>query len=561
MNRKTPLLVLAILTFVGIRVTAAPLGTAFTYQGRLNDGPGPANGSYDFTFTLYDATSSGSLVAGPLTNAVAVSNGLFVVTLDFGAGVFAGEARWLEMGVRPNGEGAFTTLSPRQPLTSMPNALYAPNAGTAAMSSNLLGTLPDAQLSTNVVLLTTSPVFTGNITAPSFMGAFSGDGSALTNVDAAGLNGLQASSFWKVGGNSNTTGKNFLGTTDNQPLELRVNGLRGFRLQSVSNDWVPVAVNVIAGSPANYMSPDVVGSVICGGGAAKVYNYSMSNCIHANFAAIGGGGSNQINYSADHSVIGGGFQNVIGSASYECVIGGGNGNRIRDRIYTSVICGGIFNTVQDNCVNATICGGAGNSVENSSLAATVAGGYLNTAAGHFSFAAGTQAKAVHVGAFVWGDAQYQDITSTNNNSFTARAIGGFRLVTAIDGAGTPTSGAYLPSGSGAWLTLSDRNVKENFKAVDPRTVLEKVSRLPVTEWNLMSQPASIRHIGPMAQDFQAAFGVGEDDRHISTTDADGVALAAIQGLNQVVKEKEARIQKLEKDVAELKAMVNSLLKN
>ncbi len=108
--------------------------------------------------------------------------------------------------------------------------------------------------------------------------------------------------------------------------------------------------------------------------------------------------------------------------------------------------------------------------------------------------------------------------------------------------------------------MSDRNVKENFKPVDPRSVLEKVSRLPVTEWNLISQPARILHIGPMAQDFQAAFGVGEDDRHISTTDADGVALAAIQGLNQIVKEKDARIEKLEKDVAELKAMVNSLLK-
>ena len=123
-----------------------------------------------------------------------------------------------------------------------------------------------------------------------------------------------------------------------------------------------------------------------------------------------------------------------------------------------------------------------------------------------------------------------------------------------------TVGVSLPPGSNGFSPMSDRNVKENFKPVDPRVVLEKVSRLPVTEWNLISQPASIRHIGPMAQDFQAAFGVGEDDRHISTTDADGVALAAIQGLNEVLKEKEARIEKLEKDVADLKAMVDSLLK-
>ena len=129
----------------------------------------------------------------------------------------------------------------------------------------------------------------------------------------------------------------------------------------------------------------------------------------------------------------------------------------------------------------------------------------------------------------------------------------------------------MPPGGNGFSPMSDRNVKENFKPVDPRAVLEKVGRLPVTEWNLISQPTSIRHIGPMAQDFQAAFGVGEDDKHISTSDADGVALAAIQGLNQKLEDRsersEIRCQKLEaenaalkKDVAELKAMVNSLVK-
>ena len=106
--------------------------------------------------------------------------------------------------------------------------------------------------------------------------------------------------------------------------------------------------------------------------------------------------------------------------------------------------------------------------------------------------------------------------------------------------------------------MSDRNVKENFKPVDPRAVLEKLTRLPVTEWNLLSQPSRIRHIGPMAQDFKAAFGVGEDDRHISTTDADGVAFAAIQGLHEVVKEKDARIAELEKRLGSLEDQVRQL---
>ena len=78
----------------------------------------------------------------------------------------------------------------------------------------------------------------------------------------------------------------------------------------------------------------------------------------------------------------------------------------------------------------------------------------------------------------------------------------------------------------------------------------------------MTQDPSVRHLGPMAQDFRQAFGLGEDDRHISSSDADGVALAAIQGLNQkleeTVRQKDARIAALEQNVAELRQLVNAL---
>jgi hypothetical protein len=119
-------------------------GTAFTYQGRLNDGGQAASGNYDLTFRLFGANSGGSSIAGPLTNsATAVTNGLFTVTLDFG-GAFDGTARWLEIGVRTNGSGGFTTLSPRQSLTPAPYAIFANSA------SNLTGTLPASQLSGQV---------------------------------------------------------------------------------------------------------------------------------------------------------------------------------------------------------------------------------------------------------------------------------------------------------------------------------------------------------------------------------------------------------------------------
>jgi len=109
---------------------AAPLGTAFTYQGHLNDNGSPANGLYDFRCQLYDAVEFGALVSTTVTNsAVPVSNGLFVVNLDFGSAVFSGQERWLQNIVRTNNALNFTTLLPRQRVAPAPHAIYATKAG------------------------------------------------------------------------------------------------------------------------------------------------------------------------------------------------------------------------------------------------------------------------------------------------------------------------------------------------------------------------------------------------------------------------------------------------
>ena len=143
--------------------TAYAQGTAFSYQGRLNDGGSPASGLYDVRFSIWDAPANGNLIAGPLTNsATGVTNGLFTVTLDFGAGVFTGPARWLELDVQTNGGRSFTTLLPFQPIMPGPYALMANTA------SNLLGSLPLAQLPS--VVLTNGAAFAPstvtNLTAP-----------------------------------------------------------------------------------------------------------------------------------------------------------------------------------------------------------------------------------------------------------------------------------------------------------------------------------------------------------------------------------------------------------
>jgi hypothetical protein len=140
MNKKlfsTGILVLALALSLALGVTLAQEGTqeaaapanmvdsAFTYQGSLTDGSNPANGAYDFEFKLYDAASGGSQVGSTVaSNDVNVSDGLFTVELGFGSNVFTGDARWLEIGVRGGSEtGAYTTLTPRQPLTAAPYAL------------------------------------------------------------------------------------------------------------------------------------------------------------------------------------------------------------------------------------------------------------------------------------------------------------------------------------------------------------------------------------------------------------------------------------------------------
>ena len=131
MKRTSPLFA-QVLVLLCLEWTAFAQGTAFTYQGRLNDGAAPATGAYDLRFAVYGVAAGGGPLAGPVTNsAVAVSNGLFTVILDFGAGAFDGGPRWLDMGVRANGSATdFTALAPRQPLTPSPYALFAATAGT-----------------------------------------------------------------------------------------------------------------------------------------------------------------------------------------------------------------------------------------------------------------------------------------------------------------------------------------------------------------------------------------------------------------------------------------------
>jgi hypothetical protein len=219
---------------------------------------------------------------------------------------------------------------------------------------------------------------------------------------------------------------------------------------------------------------------------------------------------------------------------------------------------------------------------------TVAGGHYSTAMGYYS-------QANHQGAFVWADtASATPFTSAANNEFAVRAAGGVRFASSymlISGGGNEQAymggdgtGGDVEIGSrnagvmnvGFWnaaafshmnvfgLTFnpgSDRNIKQDFKPVDAAAILSKVLALPVTEWAYKAD-AQTRHLGPIAQDFQAAFGLGASDKSIATVDADGVALAAIQGLHQKLETETATLRtenaELLRRIAALEKLISDL---
>ncbi len=251
------LLVLALASFSSF---AQAQSTSFTYQGRLTENGTPASGPHDFEFRLF-TTVSGAVQVGSIVpvDDLSVSNGLFTTTLDFGAAAFPGADRFLQIAVRPGAStGAYTNLNPRQPITSTPYAVKALEANAVPA-----GGVTTAMLANDAV--NTTKIADGSI------------GVNDVNIGSLG------SAFWFLGGNTGTApGANFIGTTDNQPLEFKVNGSRVLRLVPE-----PTSPNLLAGSPANETVGGIRGASVLGGG-----NTSYPNRVAADYAAVVGGISN-----------------------------------------------------------------------------------------------------------------------------------------------------------------------------------------------------------------------------------------------------------------------------
>jgi len=290
----------------------------------------------------------------------------------------------------------------------------------------------------------------------------------------------------------------------------------------------------IGGGQSNTIFAGFTNGVIDGGFGNVISNHfttvggGLLNTASGYSATVSGGAGNTA--SGDGAKVGGGAANT--ASGYSATVGGGGRNEARGA--SATIGGGYWNTA--SATNTTVGGGLLNTA--SGYSATVGGGVGNTASGDYSFVAGRRAKTTGAGQFVWADSQDEDYEPSwlsPNDTFNVRARGGVRFTTGSAGLNQTV---YWVAGGASWSFTSDAATKEGVRGVDAREVLRRVASLPVTEWNYIGYLQ--RHIGPMAQDWHSAFPLNKDDKAIDTADMHGVSIAAIKGLVEELKDRDAQ---------------------
>jgi len=585
-------------------ITVNHAGSNYTSTPTVTVAPPPPDIAYTTYWSNDETSTNGSEPATSVT--VGVSNGLFTVAL--GDTTISNMAALnallfeqpLELRIWFNdGVNGFAALEPPQVLTAAPYAAMA----------NTVNEITAAQLGDN-------PVFSGMAFAAAFSGPSGlfiggenntiGSGSAGCAIGGGAYNQLgTGSSYHTIGGgydNSVAAGgdyctigggaynqmgtnnysatigggvNNFLGPNNWGSF---IGGGENNEILGPTNSSGYYSYAVIGGGQQNMMGSYVEGIIAGGlynniGNGEDEYDYApfigggYQNSIGNNAAGavIAGGLYNHIGDATagyeSGDVIAGGYQNTIGTNAETSFIGAGANNQIGNGrpgfYYSSVIAGGYQNTIGTNVFYSAIGGGYENTIQSNAQYAVIPGGANNIAGGIVSFAAGWLAYATNNGSFVWSDGSTATSSSVQN-SVTFRASGGYRFFT-----GGGASGAQLAAGATAWSTLCDREAKKNFQPVDTLAVLNTLSGVPIQEWNYRwEKDTDVPNIGPVAQDFKAAFYPGRDDKTITTLEFDGIELAAIQGLNRKlenrVKELEGRSQSLEAENAVLTTRLEKL---
>ncbi|MHC4086623.1 MAG: tail fiber domain-containing protein [Planctomycetota bacterium] len=434
-------------------IGAAPMGTAFTYQGRLIDANNASDGLYDFQFKLFDGPNTLTAEQMGVTidvNEMDVIDGYFTVELDFGGGVFDGNARWLEISARPGeliGPDPYTTLSPRQALTPAPYALFAPlpviggfwsltgNAGTNP-ATNFLGTTDNQALelrANNLRILRLEP----DPFSPNLIGGYSGNNATSGVVGAtiggggnSGANNRVTDDFGTIsGGKQNQAGNNSGG-----PMDASGPTIGGGRLNSATSFFATISGGLSNQADGEYST--------VGGGEDNMASANWSaigggqeNQANANYATIGGGGPidpfNPASFGNrvfdEYGTVGGGAENRAGNddgtstLQKHATVGGGWSNTASGA--QSTVGGGFENTATG--LGATVAGGRGN--EASSSEATVGGGRINIASSvGATVGGGEENEASAVGATVSGGEQntadigYTTVSGGQNNLANAQ---------------------------------------------------------------------------------------------------------------------------------------------
>jgi hypothetical protein len=482
-----------------------------------------------------------------------VTNGLFTVGLGdvtlpnmtaISASLFSQPNLQLQIWFNDGTKG-FAALSPLQNLTTVPYAAFADSA------SNVVGSVP-ASLITGMVAsssLPTNAVFTGPVIATSF----SGNGTNLTSLNASNL----VSGTVPLSCLSGITSNQLAATT--WQLATNLNGGTAALADAVAAGIAITNATIIsssfagnAGGLTNLPASQLVSIGNTNGPAAGNFFVGVagnSTMAGYNNTGIGihalGANTNGLNNTAAGlnsllANIGGNDNTAIGAYTLQADLNGGYNTAVGFNALYSNTNG--YNTGIGTYALYTVTNGADNTGIGTYALQNSGSGFGNTAIGYNALNASTTGS----NNIALGYQAGQTILAGSSNIDIGNV--GFASDANVIRIGSGQTATYLVGTVYAnnVAISSDRHVKENFTPINPQQVLDKVLALPVTEWQYRTDANGIRHIGPMAQDFHAAFGLnGGDDKHIATVDEGGVALAAIQGLNEELHERDAQIQDLE----------------
>ncbi len=512
---RTFLMLTIVLIVTAFSSANAAVPQLINYQGVLTDSTGSGlDTTVSMVFTIYDDPSAGVSVWTETQPVVTVSAGLFNVLLGSVAPildtVFNGTTRYLGIAVAGDPE-----ISPRTALVSVP---YAQRVSTVDGATG---------------------------------GIILGDVSIQSDLTVSGKATIGP-------GNTNMGTNAFVAGSNNVALGIYSVVSRGGGAPADANS-APGKYSAIGGGLRNTAS-----------GFAAIVGGGFGNTASGIEAIVGGGRNNTA--SAEKATVSGGHNNA--ASDFWATVGGGLTNTASNLWAT--VGGGSENTASQE--HSTISGGKANiaSGQYSSVGggsnntasgkySNIGGGKENTASGDYSVAIGSVAKAQHDGSIVIAanslGLDSDSIASGGAEQMVLRADGGIYLTNVSETAPyVPTKilntvgGAYLSGNGTTWTNASDKNQKENFTDIDSEKLLEKISELPISRWNYKEEDESVTHIGPVAQDFYALFGVGSDDISISTIDPAGIALAAIKALYK----KSKRVDILEQNNNELNKRLEKL---